>query len=343
MKIKNSFYLSLSVSILLLTIFGFEIYTLSIQAEAESPLPKFFGNFADTRSKLQNEPLKNAFSFAIVGDTKSTGTFERIAEELRHTKLDFAVLLGDCSYNSTEEEHRYLRAEISDEFDLSYPVFYVAGNHDISLDRFTLDKFEQAYGPTIFSFEYQNSLFIFLRFLPPPFSNDESLEFLRTFYREDITKYRYRFVFMHIPPIESSKFKHRAIKESSDFIRVFDDLKIDYVFSGDFHGYARVKRSKTNYIITGGGGAHLANEKSLQFHHAIVMHISSDSVEEQIIPVMASHDFEDVLERFSIAKAYPWMTKNLTLTIILNVTALTILFGLVWSLFLSKLQNKRKK
>jgi hypothetical protein len=157
-----------------------------VQREGHSPLPARFGNFPANRAALEGQTEKDAFAFAVVGDTKSVGTFERIAEDLKRRPLDFAVLLGDCSYDGTEEKHRYFRAECAEEYAMPFPVFYVVGNHDVSPDGFPVSRFEQDYGPSIFSFEYQQCLFIVLRILNPPFSNEESIEFLRRFRGEPL-------------------------------------------------------------------------------------------------------------------------------------------------------------
>ena len=94
-------------------LFAFEVYVLSIDYfEGETLLPANFGNHPNVVGKLTGQEKKASFRFAVVGDTKSIGTFERIAEELRTVPLDFAVLLGDVAYDGTEAYHRWLRAEI---------------------------------------------------------------------------------------------------------------------------------------------------------------------------------------------------------------------------------------
>ena len=62
----------------------------------------------------------------------------------------------------------------------------------------------------------------------------------------------------HIDQLSAKKYE-----ESEELVSLFTDRNIDYVFAGDFHGYARVRSGGTNYIITGGGGAFL-NEKRVR-------------------------------------------------------------------------------
>src|SRR4030042_2629553 len=91
--------------------FALEAYTIQVQKEGDSPLPPLFGNFPANRAALERVQEKGEFEFAVVGDTSSIGTFERIAMELRKIQIDFAILLGDLSHEATEDHHRYLRAE----------------------------------------------------------------------------------------------------------------------------------------------------------------------------------------------------------------------------------------
>lgn len=306
--------------------FGFEIYTLVIQREGDSPLPPLFGNFLENRAGLESVTEAGEFAFAVVGDTKSVGTFERIAEELRKTPMDFAVLLGDCSYGGTEDKHRYFRAECAEEYALPFPVFYVVGNHDVSLENFPIKRFEEVYGPSIFSFEHRQCLFIVLRTLNAPFTNEDSLAFLAKFRDVDLSKYIHTFVFIHIPPPVSSVFEARRFGEADELVSLFDELGVDYVFAGDFHGYAEAKSGQTTYIITGGGGAHLAEKPGKQFHHATVISVNPKSVGKRIVAVPSATDLEDRLEKLSITEVWPWMRRNPIWAIGLNAVAIAICF-----------------
>jgi len=302
----------------ILTIFVFELYVLIVQREGDSPLPPLFGNSPHVRAILENQPEKEEFRFAVVGDTKSTGTFERITEELRKSPLDFAILLGDCSYKGTESHHRYFRAECADEYALPFPVFYVVGNHDVSVDEFPISRFEEVYGPSIFSFEYQGCLFLVLRILNKPFSNEESIAFLRSHLKRGPGKYRKRFVFMHVPPRISLDFEARQFVESEELVTLLSELNVDYIFAGDYHGYAQIRLGTTTYIVTGGGGAHLEHDLFPQFHHAVILRVGKDFISERIIPAARDNDFEDRLEKLAITEVYPWLSQNRVAALVLN-------------------------
>jgi predicted phosphodiesterase len=309
MNKTRSLLLKFAVIAVLVGTFLLEAYTLFVQSEGDSPLPENFGNFERNRAALEKQPNKEEFAFAVVGDTKSLGTFERIAKELRKMPLDFAVLLGDVAYEGTENAHRYLRAELA-EYAQPYPVFYVVGNHDVSPAGFTIRRFEETYGPSIFSFEYQGSLFIVLQILNEPFSNEESIAFLTRLRDGQRAKHQRIFVFMHIPPPISSDFVARRFQGHAKLVDLLNQIGVDYVFAGDYHGYARVKLRDTIYIVSGGGGARLEAKLGKQFHHALVVRVGKGFVSERFVHVNRDHDFEDFFEKAAIMHIWPWLVEN---------------------------------
>ena len=247
--------------------------------EGSATLPSNFGNFKEVRGLLNGREKGGDFSFAVIGDTRGDGvlgfgTFEDIMNMLKDEDLSFLVLLGDCVYRGTPYYHMYLRAEWAEELVTSYPVFYLPGNHDLDEEDFPISEFEKNYGPTIFSFEYEKNLFIALRVLPEPYSIDESIDFLQSMLPINRDKYNRIFVFMHTPITVQSYHSTKKVTNPERLISLFDSLNVDYVFAGDYHGYFRQKIKKTEYIITGGGGAKLIKSKYGSFHHAVVASLS---------------------------------------------------------------------
>jgi len=313
----------LALSPVLLTLLALEVYVLAVEHEGSLPLPPLVGNFPRVVSSLGAGPSAGAFTFAIVGDTKSMGTFERLWSELPKRRLAFGVLLGDCAYGGTEPDHRYLRAEWATELALPFPVFYVVGNHDVSEDRFPIPRFEETYGPSIFSFEYSGCLFVVLRTLKHPASNRQNVEFLRALIEKSPGKYRKRFVFMHMPPSVCGEFTGRKFDQEQEIMSLVRQMGADFVFAGDFHGYGQVQRNGVTYVVTGGGGAHL-RQKIGGVHHAVLVTVSEDSVSQQLVAVPRSEEIEDRLERFAISEVSPWMRANMPAVVVLNAV------GLVW-------------
>lgn len=273
-KVKKTFYFLLLL--LILSGFTFEVYAFFVNLTEGKAPPSNLGNGERVISMLQKEKSEG-FTFAVAGDTKSCGVFEQIAEKFKGENFSFFVLLGDCVFRGTPEEHRYLWAEL-EEMPITYPLFYIVGNHDIGLS-FPLKRFEEIYGPTNFSFLYKSYLFIGLGVLPAPFSS-----------------------------------KVRRFKGADKFIELFERYQVDYVICGDYHGYGHLRKGSTVYILTGGGGARIKAKKYGAFHHALVFRITPQGICEEILIVNGRTDIEDVFEHAAMAGFLPWVKERPFLT-----------------------------
>ncbi|MBL7187657.1 MAG: metallophosphoesterase [Phycisphaerae bacterium] len=175
-KYLRRFKSGLSLGVIVVTAFllGFEAYTFAVvRGESQTGLPENYGNFERIRNSLTEQGPKDEFSFALVGDTQGTRTFERLCDELRNEPLSFMVILGDFVKTSTRGNHDYFRSRCAKEYRLPFPVFLVAGNRDVVCEEvdYDIDKvspvdLERMYGPRNFSFEYNGCLFIGLCILP---------------------------------------------------------------------------------------------------------------------------------------------------------------------------------
>jgi Calcineurin-like phosphoesterase len=321
---------AICIIICILLFFAFEVYVLQMQQKAGLPTPQLWGNFPRVRNVLTNAPRKEKFSFAVAGDRQGTGIYPRIVEELRKNPVDFTVMLGDA-FTGSPEDHQYFRAQLADEYALPFPGFYIIGNHEV--ENMSVSRFEELYGPTIFSFEYQNCLFIGLRSIGDSLSDRDSIAFLKSLLEEESKNYRKRFVFLHIPPPVPS-FDNRKYTAPKELISLFRRLNVDYVFSGHYHGYARTRYGDTTYIVSGGAGAHLDDDIIPQFHHAVVVEVGEDYVAERIIQVPKKLDLKNKLKKYAIAEAYPYFLKYKVIVYIINLILLVVLiFSIRYSIF----------
>ena len=281
--------------------------------ESRLPLPPTFGNFDRVVRTLTDRPAPESLRFGVIGDTRGFGTFEAIMDTLKHERLDFLVLLGDCTNRPLKGAHRWLRAEIGTEMPTPYPTFYLPGNHDIREDGFALEDFEKTYGPAQFHFLWGDSLFVFLRVIPEGYDYADMQPAIR-FLDEAMEKHRENakrvFVFQHTPPSLSEEYPFKRIARSDELLALFDRFRVDYVFAGDWHGYARIQRKNTTYIVTGGGGGKLKKSVYGAFHHAVVLAVRPDSISENILQVPRLRDWEDVIEYYAIARVWPWVSAH---------------------------------
>ena len=329
--------MTLTVLIVLLAALSYEAFTIALARRvAKASLPPNVGNFDRIRAPLESDPSREEFQFAVIGDPNASRTFERLLLGLRGEPLSFLVLLGDMVPHARERYHRFITSRWVDRLAAPFPVLCVLGNHDVDDQDFTLADFERLYGPTNCSFSHQGSLFVILRILDVPVGGTttrESLDFLRSTLAARREAHDRVFLFMHVPPRLSKSIASRAFEGSDEFLALCEQYRVDYVFCGDYHGYARVRVGGTTCLVSGGGGAPLRARKFGQFHHAVVVKVGRDRVEERILPVQAPLlPLGHWLKRLAIARYYPWMAANWRLATFLTSSTIAVCFWLFWRL-----------
>lgn len=324
----------------ILILFSFELWVILLNKFTDTGRPANLGNFEANIAALQNESPGEKFRFVVIGDSRSEGTFEQIAQNISDYSISFGVLLGDIAFTGSKDEHRWLRSEINTDWHLDFPLFYLIGNHDIRYKGYPISLFEKEYGSSIFSFEYGDCLFVFLR-VWNAYDEDyqESIDFLKDLSKKDLSRYRKRFVFMHQPPTVSTLSPVTEFAKSDEFNRLFKKMKIDYVFASDFHGYAWTKQNGIIYNITGGAGAKLVPTIPKQFHHVLVMEVGKDYVSQQFVVANKDFDFEDHIKRFAFVSIWPLFRDHPYLSITFNLCFLLILSGV----FIANHKSKHAK
>jgi 3',5'-cyclic AMP phosphodiesterase CpdA len=122
-------------------------------------------------------PDQSEFRFAIIGDRTGghrPGVFTDAMVKLDLLQPDFAISVGDLIEGYTEDE-----AEIRRQWDelesriagLSSPLFFIAGNHDISNEA-TAQIWRERRGSPYWSFMHKGVLFLGLSTEDPPVQQD---------------------------------------------------------------------------------------------------------------------------------------------------------------------------
>ena len=329
--------MTLAVLVVLLAALSYEAYTIaSARRVAKASLPPNVGNFERNRMPLETDPSREDFQFAVVGDPNASKTFERLLLALRGEPLSFLVLLGDMVPHARERYHRFVTSQWVDGPAVPFPVFCVLGDHVVEDGDFSLADFERMYGPSNCCFSYRGSLFVILRILDVPVGGTttrESLDFLRSTLAARREAHDRVFLFMHVPPTLSKSIAARAFDGSEEFLALCEQYRVDYVFCGDYHGYARVAVRGMTCLVSGGGGAPLRRKKLGQFHHAVVLKVGSGRVEERILAVRpVLPPVGHWLKRLAIARYYPWMAANARLATFLTSSTIAFCFWLAWRL-----------
>ena len=308
---------------------GLQIYSYIVShAALQSELPKNFGNFESVRESLAASDANKPFTFVIVGDPRSSATFEALAEDINKAQPAFVVILGDWVKDGTINQHAYFKQKTPD-YGFSCPVLFTPGNHDVDPQEYPLTSFERDYGPRNFSFVYEDNIFIFISHLDKRFSNRESLGYLRSLDKKTLSAYRNRFVFMHIPPWISPDIKERHTADENDLMQILEDLKIDYVLAADFHGYNRTRLRGVEYIVTGGGGGRLHDARWPQFHHAVALTVGQDMISERIVPASTHFAIKEWIDMNAIVYIGPFFHDHKFVVIVEICLALLIFITFV--------------
>ncbi len=314
-------------------------------------VPPLLGNRPEVISRLTDGPADaRPFSFLVVGDTKSSNTFEHFYEDAAlEATPDFGVMLGDFVADPELNRHRFFMEEFA-EWGMTFPFFLIAGNHDIVTrhtrkcdrltDPFLEQDFERVYGPTNFSFIYRGCLFIGLDDL----YGTGYIDYARDVLSRRPQDVLMTFVFMHIPPKSlSPMIRVRIIEGEQDFMDLMEIYKVDYVIMGDFHSYFRGDDKHTKYIITGGGGSPLYEGTTRSFHHLILMVVDTQNkqVDEIIYPINSVFDLGDDLEIVMTCKLYPFFEERPILWATVFSVG-TVIFGGLFVFVAARIVRKRR-
>ncbi len=248
-----------------------------ISPEAISPPPT-------VEAPLAEGPM-DTFSFVVFGDNRDGDKiFMDLIEKVNQEEnISFAVNTGDFVSRGRENEYRnYLEMTSR----LKVKVYNVPGNHDLVLGG---DKyFGKYFGPLYYSFDYKNSHFVVLNNAFKRYFDAEQFEWLKNDLAS--TKKENIFVFMHRPTFDPTEIHKGYImsgrKTIEELMRLFRRSKVDYVFAGHLHGYARAKRKGTVYIIAAGAGAPLYLPKDFGgFYHYVKIRVDGKKITDEVVKI----------------------------------------------------------
>jgi predicted MPP superfamily phosphohydrolase len=271
-------------------------------------IPANLGNRLSVLQVLESHPKDRPVSFAVVGDTHASEVFEDILGRLRGMDLDFIVNLGDFVREPTPSAHHYFMREMGEDLDPSGPpMLLLCGNHDVNAKLFSREDFEALYGPSTFSFQCGENLFVVLNNSSRPKKDENDWESdLSRFLSRKASDVRRIFVFMHRPPTDPAKAWKRESKPQ--VMELLTNYVVNYVISGHLHRYGRIEVGGTVVLVSGGGGGTLKPKPTGGLHHTVIIHAFGDRVTEEIFPVPYSIELEDKLE-YAVFNTVSFFTK----------------------------------
>jgi hypothetical protein len=227
---------------------------------------------------------KLTFSFIVFGDNKNSGRiFNELIDRVNREDCLFCIDNGDLVFAGREENFRLFIKQVKR---LNKPLLTVIGNHELMLDG--RGNYYKIFGPFYYSFIIGDSYFIILDDANGKGLDPWQMEWLKN-ELEKSRKYRYRFVFMHIPLFSPEKRlkKSNALRDlnsARELNNLFDRYNVTMIFASHIHAYYRGVWGKTPYIITGGAGAELVGANPLHdFYHYVKVSVSLNGIRYELI------------------------------------------------------------
>jgi hypothetical protein len=235
------------------------------------------------------------FSFAVFADNKNS--YEKLRHLAGAVNSDdenlFSVFIGDIVQDG---EMRKLMLMVDHMRDFKKPLLVAIGNHEI-YNHMDADgtfynaraNFKTIFGDAYFSFARGESFFIILDDANSYSIDDRQFEWLQR-RLEESRKYKYRFVFMHVPLFDPSGGNNYGAGRSLTNLTVakkltalFDRFDVTMLFMSHLHGYYQGAWGKTPYIITGGAGARLhGDDPEHFFYHYIKVNVTPSGVTYEV-------------------------------------------------------------
>lgn len=294
---------------------------------------EYLGNNPDNIGKLKKTEGKIPFSFAFISDTENSDASGWLIKTLLREKIDFLVLVGDSVNDSTWLEHRLFMNRISN-LKPRLPIFVIPSNHDINITdkssplQFNKKDFQEIYGPINFHFVYNNCLFIF-------FSNISQEDKISRDYLEKVLSSRsnikYTFVFC---PTPLRKILNRVFSVPywvSEFDKLLNKYKVDYVISGDYHRHFEILDDNgIQYITSGSGGSHFYGEDKFgRFFNGTKVTVHPDGVSREILVCSKIRFTDNSIRRFIYNKIMPSLENCLwLLSLIMSIFVINFLYSL---------------
>lgn len=275
------------------------------------------------------------FSFAFISDTENADSSLWLIKTILKENIDFLVFVGDFVNDSLWSEHKLFLQTISRNNPM-IPIFLVQGNHDVNLSNdnidsnvFNLSDFRKLYGPENYSFEYNNSLFIFLSNINP--ENDDYIDYLNEVLLRKNNRIKHTFIFMHVPPAIMKYQAYNAPLYKDKLDDIIKRHKIDYIICGDYHKHLEYTDDINNnrYIISGSGGAHYHGDSPWgKYKSATKITVENNGiVEERLIAAKYIVLTDNSIRRYLCNKFFKLWQYNILFNAIVIIIVLNALFS----------------
>jgi predicted phosphodiesterase len=221
------------------------------------------------------------FTFAVCGDSRGhPEIYRRVLDAAAADGSEFLVHTGDLVSEGRENLWQKVQQVMAD---FSLPFYPVPGNHD-SLDG-KLDNYLQYSGAPAAHYSFDRPP---LHLVMADSHNGGLSAAELTWLRENLaaTTQPIKMVFLHHPPFDPDGTSHIMAYGNKPFMALMSEMKVDYVFAGHIHAYARGERDGVVYLYTGGAGAPLYTDGHAQaFHHYLRVTVQDGEVTVEVVEI----------------------------------------------------------
>ncbi|MBI5399754.1 metallophosphoesterase [Candidatus Saganbacteria bacterium] len=226
---------------------------------------------------------QEVFSFAVFGDNRDGDkVFVALLKKIdQEPNLAFAFNTGDFVPSGQEQQYRHYLKMLSQS---KIKVFNIPGNHDLVGQGEA--NFKKYFGPLYYSFDYSNAHFIVINNAFGRYFDRRQFTWLQNDLA--VNTRPHTFVFMHRPTFDPSEIYQNYVMSGrgvvEELMALFEKHKVDYVFAGHIHGYAKALRDNVTYVITGGGGAPLYLPRDFGgFFHYVRIDVVREKIKDRVI------------------------------------------------------------
>jgi hypothetical protein len=240
-------------------------------------------------SHLNSESIKQIkvanpddFSFVFLGDNKGSGApFEKMLQEVSREKAAaFVFDDGDLVPSGRASEFAYFLDQLRR--NLTLPLLAATGNHEVKNHGATL--YCQIFGPTHYAFRIGRTALIVADDASEKLTDAEAqwldgeLQSAR-----DCAN---RLVILHVPPFDPRGGGNHHCLDAGSARRLMEILKrgkATRILTGHIHGYYTGDWEGIPFVISGGGGAKLADTDPRHgFFHYLMVRVRGEKVEAEV-------------------------------------------------------------
>ncbi|MFW6314493.1 MAG: glycosyltransferase [Desulfohalobiaceae bacterium] len=240
---------------------GYKIYLYFFETDFQDLNAE---NIQRIQKKLEGEPR---FRFAVIGNIhNSIGIFDKkIVPRLNQDNIDFLLSTGNSVSYGGDNNYRVLYRSLQK---LAVPFVLAFGENEQG--EFGSSNFYEHFGPYYFSFQVQDSYFIFL-----DTTGETSLRAQKAWLLKELEyseRFEHCFLVLNNPPFTIQDFGQKKTWIQDDEFRAFLQQKVarfgaDAVFASNLATYKRQMIQGVPYYVSGGGGGLLLDQQENTYHY----------------------------------------------------------------------------